>query len=210
MSDSPPDTTVVLLEDGPKKKRLKVTLQEYMGRPLLNLRYWYEDKKSGEMQPTRQGVALTRNNYLALRSSIVDHHDEIMEYLNVGAKDAIKTGEGSVLNEHISGKQSPIAIVKVEFEARRPASELYKVDYHGSSATVRLNTNHCFLGQNPTLMQIEKVPQDVVKSIGRLLVALDLSLMAARDTELTSPSVVTEQLKFDFFKHAQTISRQVE
>ena len=210
MSDAQTENAVVLLEDGPTKKRLKVTLQAYMGNPLLHLRYWYEDKKSGEMLPTRQGIALTRNNYLALRSGIVDQHDDIMEYLNVGAKEVIKTDEGQLLNSYIAGRQSPIANIKVEFEAIRPASDLYKVDYYGSLATVRLNTNHSFVSQNPIFEKIENVPEDFIKSIGKLLVSLDLSMMAAKDTELTSPTVVTEQLKFDFFKNVQTISRQIE
>jgi hypothetical protein len=39
-------------------RQLRITLQEYRGAPLLDVRYYYLDSGTGEYRPTKQGIAL--------------------------------------------------------------------------------------------------------------------------------------------------------
>ena len=75
---------IILAEGGSPKKRLRIALQRFEAQPLLNIRYYYEDKQ-GEMQPTKKGVSISRNRYLDLVDAIEKHHDSISDYLDTGA-----------------------------------------------------------------------------------------------------------------------------
>ena len=195
----------VLLEDGSKKRRLIVTLQEYMERPLLNLRYWYEDKKTKEMKPTRNGVTLNRTNYLALKSSITDHHDEIMEYLDVSSHNVTAAGDGKIVNEFVSGQQSSVENIDVVFDHIRPKTKLYEISYRGSQVDLVLNRSHDFFA-------CESLSTDILsdhfkKLMGIMAVSFDLALQNSKGSEPTSPTVIAEQVEFDFSKNLRILSR---
>ena len=78
--------TEALVEDGPDRKKFRVVLDNYEGRNLLNIRYWYKDKSSGEFKPTRQGITITASNYLAFKSVISLHDEEVINHLNSGSQ----------------------------------------------------------------------------------------------------------------------------
>ena len=63
-----------LLEDGPEGRRLTVKLTEFNGIHLLDIRYWYFDKKAGEYRSTRKGVSLTGPKYRSIIATLVDQN----------------------------------------------------------------------------------------------------------------------------------------
>lgn len=44
----------------------RVTVDNFKGKMLVNIREYYEDKKSGEMKPGKKGIALTEDQWEAL------------------------------------------------------------------------------------------------------------------------------------------------
>ena len=65
-----------LLEDGPAHKRLTLTLTEFGDARLLDIRYWYFDKKSGEYKSTRKGISLTGPKFNTIIGALVEKRDE--------------------------------------------------------------------------------------------------------------------------------------
>jgi hypothetical protein len=59
------------------KKRF--TVRKWKGNVLLDIREFYEDKKSEEMRPGKKGISLTNDQYKALKALILDGSiDEIV------------------------------------------------------------------------------------------------------------------------------------
>jgi len=201
------DDEIILLEDGPANKTLRVLLREFKGTPLLDLRYWYEDKNSGEVKPTSKGISLTRNNYVGLRSVATDHHDTIMEYLRVGAASVAHRGDQNVIDERQISAQQSIGEIKSEIKPLQPSSKLFEVDYEGSVAQVSLNENHSFI-ENLNIKN--KLTDEAIEIISTMLLSLDMSLLNYQGDELTSPQIITEQLDFDFARYTGQLSRTLE
>lgn len=72
-----------LAAQGSNRKKLIIKLSEYKGNPLLDLRYFYYHDETQAMIPTSKGIAITRSNYMTLKKAIEEHHEEIMDWLQV-------------------------------------------------------------------------------------------------------------------------------
>ena len=199
------DNSEVLIEDGPDSKRLRIVLREFKGTPLLDVRYWYLDKKSKELKATGKGISLTRANYLGLRSIAVDHHDAVMEYLDVGSITASHGGDNSQITKQIVQNQQSVKTVELDIAPLKPSSRLYEVEYKGALATITLNRSHQFVR---SLSEIEDVREGQLDAIGRLIVSMDFSLMNVRGEGVISPSIVADQFEYDFTKFADRLSRE--
>ncbi len=178
----------LIIEDGPDRNRLRVKLTEYETNPLVDVRLWYKDKSSGEFKPSRKGISLTRNNYLAVRSAITDSHDKIIEHLRVNTAAKLSSAEHKVVKSSRSDQLQPIEQVSYSIEAIRPASQLYQVDFEGSEALVRLNSGHALVENNRNKVSSE----DVFQQLATLITSLELAKIQSDGAELTSPSVVLE------------------
>jgi hypothetical protein len=200
------DEGEILLEDGPDSKRLRVALRQFKGRSLLDLRYWYLDKKTKDMRPSPKGISLTRTNYLGLRSIALDHHDAVMEYLDVGTLSKSHEGDRKQVEERFAHRQQSVSTINVSIEPIRPSTRLYDVRHEGAHAIVVLNALHPLVSDLPESM--EDV-QPIIEFSAKLLVALDLTISSLTDTEATSPRIIAEQFEFDFPKNARQVARQV-
>lgn len=197
------DNGEVLIEDGPDSKRLRIALREFKGTPLLDVRYWYVDKKSKELKPTARGISLTRANYLGLRSIAVDHHDAVMEYLDVGSIAASHAGDSSLIAKQIAESQQSVRTIELKVAPLKPSSKLYEVEYKGALATVVLNKSHQFV---KSLSDNEDVRESQLDAIGKFIVSLDFSLMNVRGEGVISPSIFADQFEYDFTKFADRLS----
>jgi len=199
------DSEIVLFEDGRDSKRLRVMLREFKGTPLLDMRYWYRDKKTEEMKATGKGISLTRVNYLGMRTVAVDHHDTVMEYLDVGSLPVTHRGDQIQISEQSARQQQPIQSTEIEIAPLKPSSRLYEVEHRGSTAIVTLNKNHPFTA---SLSRDKMTDGHELEAIGKMILAIDLSLMNSRGDELTSPRIISDQFEYDLSKYIRRLSRQ--
>lgn len=44
-------------------KNKRVTISSFRGKPYVHIREYYEDKDTGEMKPTKKGIALTAEQW---------------------------------------------------------------------------------------------------------------------------------------------------
>jgi hypothetical protein len=58
------------------REQVYVRLHVFEGRPLIDIRVWYQDRETEEWRPTAKGVAVSTELYGALRAAIeeIDNH----------------------------------------------------------------------------------------------------------------------------------------
>lgn len=188
---------VTLIEDGPERNRLRVQLTEFRGTPLLQLRFWYKDKETDEFKPTRKGLALSKNNYLAVKSVISDFHDDVMQHLGYGAKGALSDGDHEEVKASRERQIESVSDYQVRIEPLRPVSKLYEMSFEGSVASLVLNSSHPFVSKLEEAGSI----QSMTDVISMMLVAVELSRHQSEGADLTAPSVTLEV----FLDHFQRI-----
>lgn len=65
---------------GNEKYPIVISLSEYKGSPLIDIRKYYFDKKSEEIKPSKKGIALQRNNFNLLVQTLIDSLPEIKKW----------------------------------------------------------------------------------------------------------------------------------
>ncbi len=54
-----------------KTEVIRISLKEYQGHKLIDLRVWYEDE-NGEYKPTKKGITFNRNYALNVSNAITE------------------------------------------------------------------------------------------------------------------------------------------
>lgn len=194
----------VLVEDGSPRKRLRATLRRFKDFPLLDIRYWYEDKKTKEYRPTAKGISLTKSNYLSVRSISIDHHEEVMEYLDVGSLSVSNEGDRSHLQKSSLNKYGTINEVNTFVDFIKPSSALYSVEYKGAVAEITLNKAHPFVRR--VAISSERSDPNGIQNIAELLVAMDLSIKTQVNVDGVSVDVLSEMFGFGLSKYSRKIA----
>ena len=193
----------ILVEDGPESNRFKVSLDEYQGTKLLNLRYWYKDKASGELKPSKRGIAITSRNYIAFKSVAANYDEQIMEHLNSGSNEKSANTEDLFKKREAQSKVKVVEKVSsVSFKNLKPSNKLYEIDYHGAAASVVFNANHPFVIANDLPSQNETELRPIIQ----LVVSLDLAHGANADESVASGEIILEQFLFDTFANCKKYS----
>src|SRR5262249_22249346 len=72
MSTSGPTTTEPLARfDKNSREEVRVSVDDFQGRKIINLRVWYRDQKDGEMKPGNKGLALSVELYRDLAAAVL-------------------------------------------------------------------------------------------------------------------------------------------
>lgn len=183
--------TKALVEDGPDRKKFRVVLDNYEGRNLLNIRYWYKDRGTGEFKPTRQGITITATNYLAFKSVISLHDEEVINHLNSGSQSAEQFSASQKANVEAAAAAQEVTKTELVVQPFRPASEMFKIEYNGGLARVIVNQRH-YISE---YLELENAPQHVIEMVSKIFVALDLSFFSAGQVKDASGAVVLGMFK---------------
>jgi hypothetical protein len=65
---------------GNEKYPIVISLTEYKGSPLIDIRKYYFDKKKNEIKPSKKGIALQKNNFNLLVDSLINSSPEIKKW----------------------------------------------------------------------------------------------------------------------------------
>lgn len=188
---------IILSEGGPPAKKLRISLQHFKDIPLLQIRYFYEDKE-GNLKPTNKGVAIPRNRYLDLAESIQNHHDEIADFLagEVVDEDALTTLIHLKAN-HAKKLSSVKSIAVSRKEGRK--SELFEASFGGGEAQLVLNHNHDFVKKGANA-------GGEVSSLAKTLVAIELSAQLISDGESYEVQHTVDRLLNEFKRQLANLS----
>jgi hypothetical protein len=187
----------VIAEDGPASKRLVVRLSHYEESQLLDIRYWYQDKKTSEYRPTGKGVSLTRRNFQFLKDIIERKTEQILDWLSisyvpeeVAAYEARQAQTNADLD--LATPSSQVALVREPRDA-----EFFYVSRNGAAAVVSLNEAHPFVAD--LLQAIGAGDEAEAKAlVGRLLVCHAQAEQTLADAPATHAGVLFDQLRFNW------------
>lgn len=187
----------VLVEDGPPAKRLVVQLKNFEATRLLDMRYWYQDKKSGEFRPTAKGVSLTRKNFLTLKRVVDEQSEEILDWLSLSYVPAHVTEYEARQDAKLDELRNTAPPMEVSVEANRRSSAFFEVRHEGGKAEVVLNEAHPFI--SAFLDAASRGDAAATRELlAKLLLCHDRAADGLAHAATTHASVLLDQLEFDW------------
>lgn len=120
-----------------------ITLSEIDGTRVLDIRRYYRDKSTAELQPTKKGLAITGTNFHELITALSDKQAEISGWLD-GAGDLNALDAAKRRSAHLTAISSGNAHTEVEISQWRGPT-FFEVAYEGAKVKVSLNKSHAFV-----------------------------------------------------------------
>lgn len=179
---------IILIEDGPDRKRMRVELSSYEKTPLLNIREWYKDKSTYEMKPSRKGISLTRNNYLAVKSAVHMYHDQIMEHLRITSNGDLSSADASEVKSIHGRRIQPISKIDWSVSNFRPMSAVYIIEFEGPIAVVTFNNAHPYVAS----LEQQTDARARLETLAEFIAGLELARSQSMDEGLMNPATVFE------------------
>jgi hypothetical protein len=189
---------IVLAENGSLKNRLRLSLQMYKKSPLLNIRFYYEDKE-GEMKPTKKGISITRNNFLVISDVLKKHSDGISTFLDNGI---VNETLPNWTEQKTQALDAVGAVNKIETKVRpMPGKEFASVSYQGSKALVSLNSSHSQVDQ----VKDKKESKEVLEGVA---VAFDLAQRLISEEESNEVQHALDRFRTEFSRQLRNLPNQ--
>lgn len=189
---------IVLAENGSLKNRLRLSLQMYKKSPLLNIRFYYEDKE-GEMKPTKKGISITRNNFLVISDVLKKHSDDISTFLDNGI---VNETLPNWTEQKTQALDAVGAVNKIETKVRpMPGKEFASVSYQGSKALVSLNSSHSQVDQ----VKDKKESKEVLEGVA---VAFDLAQRLISEEESNEVQHALDRFRIEFSRQLRNLPNQ--
>lgn len=192
------DDEIILTEAGSFRKRLRLSLSVYKQQSLLNIRYYYEDKKSGEMRATPKGISVTRNNFLVIADTLAENNEAISSFMENGCiDDSLTTWEQnkSKALEAVGAVEEIVSEIKPI-----PGRDFTEVSYEGSKAIVSLNSNHKHV-------EHLKSDRERIKVLEGIAVALDLSHKMISEDESNEVQHALERFRSEFSRQLKNLPK---
>ena len=185
------DTEHVILDSGSKKNCMRISLSEFNGTPILNIRNYFE--KDGKMRPTKKGISISRNKFLDLAKVFNEHHEHIASFLentkNLGKFEEIFVKKTLALDLVKTVETANLNICPTQ------GRNIAEVKYQGSSAEISLDSNHKFIDK----FSDSNAAKEVLK---KLFLALDISVRLVTEDE-------SNEVKQSFERFEYELSRQL-
>lgn len=185
----------VLVEDGSPAKKLIIQLREYEGHRLLDVRYWYTDKKDKLLKPTQKGINLTRSNYLTFKSVITNRHEEVMDWLGVGY--VPEHVDDYTKKQHQCANEQKYTVGKYDVSLCDFGSStmLYDVTHLAGQIQIKLNTEHKFI--KGISKQLEH-NSEVIEIVCDILIAFDNAKNGLGGSHSVNADALIEGLEYDW------------
>jgi len=128
---------------GSKSNPILISLTEYEGQRLLDIRRYYLDKGTKQLKPTKKGISLPLHAAKAVFDVLLASRDKVLAWLDRPSEEfaavaAAAMATRAAAREHESRQPRPF---QVESESRKEAS-FFTVDAHGAADVLTLNASH--------------------------------------------------------------------
>ncbi|NMA28388.1 MAG: hypothetical protein GX934_11565 [Burkholderiales bacterium] len=158
------EAEVVLASAGSERNLLVFKLTEFEGNRLLDVRKYFLDKKSGELCPTRKGIALGESGFSVLKQVIEEKQADITDWF---IEDAVVRGVASNVTRM---NQAGDALSKIEHSVhvlfedwKSPA--FFRAEFEGPLTLLFLNTRHPFARRLADLVAEDNPSSHIVISM---------------------------------------------
>jgi len=185
----------VLVEDGSPSKKLRIQLKEYEGHRLLDLRYWYTDKKDKILKPTQKGINLTRSNYLTFKSVITNNHEEVMDWLGVGYVPANVDEYTKKQYQCANEQKYSVGNYDVSLCDFGSSFIMYEIIHLAGRISIKLNTDHKFI---KNISKQFSGNNDVIHLVCNMIMAFDNAKHGLSGSHSVNADALIEQLEYDW------------
>ena len=187
-----------LVEDGPSHKRLSVKLNQYEGHKLLDLRYWYLHKKSGEYRATHKGIALKGPQYKLLTRALVENSEKILEWLEQATvpEHVLKyTEDQQAAAETLLANGGDVATSSMPWP-RDP--HFFNVKHSGNLDHVVFNSESTFIQKLESELKGGERDDITWTLIGYLFATFRKARASLNDTPAVDPEALFDQLELEW------------
>jgi hypothetical protein len=187
----------VILDSGSKKNCMRISLSEYNGTPILNIRNYFE--KDGEMRPTKKGISISRNKFLDLAKVFSEHQEYIASFLE-------NTSNLKYFDDVFIKKTEALDSVKTVETANlnigpTPGRNISEIKYSGSTANVKLDENHKFVRKYSGT----DISDEILKSF---FLAVDLSLRLVADDESNEVKQSLDRFEYELSRQLRNLTEE--
>lgn len=196
----------ILGEDGPPHRRIRFTIRDFEDNRLFDIRKHYLPRKPDpltgkrDFRPTKQGISLTRDNFVELKQILESYNDDILEFLRIG----------QVSEEMLRYHQAELEAKEKNFRLANDVeirevdnfrdSHLFHVSHQGAKDVVELNTSHPFA----KAISLGEIANSSPEEIRELFATMMATFARARSLLLgasaSNPEILFEQTEFDWSK----------
>lgn len=195
---------VIIAEDGSNKKKLIVKLTEYKGTPLFDLRYYYMNEETNCLVPTGKGIALTRKNYLTIKSVIESRHERIMDWLQVKYVPQKVITHQTDITKH-SDNITPDLSHKVNTDqGSGHGTSIFNVQHKGAYDEITVDVENPFIVSLLDQIEDQTTQKVVLDALGKIFAAYSRATLKFQTGKQICGDQFFDQLKFDW---EQTLKR---
>lgn len=151
---------------GSKRSPLVISLKDFKGSPLIDIRKFFLDRQDDELKPTKKGLALKKNNFKLLLDTLNECSDEIFEWLDSGQKNSLNNARETLMKRVDAledERRQPQQFISVSDSWKAP--NFFEIESLGGIDKVVFNEGHEFFdflkkekssdnSQNPSLKDL--------------------------------------------------------
>ena len=165
MSEKAEDLENALVIAGSERQPFIVSFSDYEDNRLLDIRKYYKDKKSGELKPTRKGVALNRIQYEVLHNVFTSEEEKITAWFAASEDDRTKSQRSH------DEQRYKIIKISVEISSWR-GLEMFRFKQLGENAVLSLNETHPWISKLVASCDMSSVQDDPSHPVSMLIALL--------------------------------------
>lgn len=130
---------------GSASNPLVVTLTQWEGHRLLDIRKHFVDKKSQEIKPTRKGVSLNANTARQVQEVLNEHKEAIFAWLETGDNSALGAVEQAMKARSQATEAEALKPRRFKVQQREwKGAEFFECEANGADDHIVLNQSHPF------------------------------------------------------------------
>jgi hypothetical protein len=133
--------SVEIARFGPTASPIIVSLSNYQGRKLIDIRKYYVEKSSKELKPTQKGISLSAEQLSSVLMVLARNQNKIGDWLALPVKDDKQNKSPAMAKLH---EDFTLASLRVDQRYLTDRS-LYRRDAQGGSDALTLNEGHPFI-----------------------------------------------------------------
>jgi hypothetical protein len=191
-----------MISIGPKSAPIVVSLTTYRGARLIDIRRYFKDKNTGDLLPTKKGLALQAKTFDALLMALESARDSITEWFEEGNEDSYREAENLFqgrLRAYEESARSPHDLSVGKDTWRSPV--FFEIRSHGGKDVLTFNRRHTFtntLEQRDAEQPNDRSGQDVTAVVTFLLASYSQAKSLLADTEGLSATELFAMVEYEW------------
>lgn len=157
------ETSKVLAKIGPESSPLVITLDEFKGRRIVDVRRYFTDKETKELVPTKKGLSLTTGTFNSLEEFAYQFGKDVKAWLGGAAN----SNAQNLINRSnaVDNNSANYQDFEIKFDAWR-GHNFFSIASEGNKNIVTFNTLHPFIER----LQNKKDTEEALRCIASVIV----------------------------------------